>query len=350
MLHAISHIWPYLPRAISAIVGFSFLYMALFMYQDQAGKIQNRLVNLWVRVSAKHEAFLGRQAVIIKTSSDIAELGLNWLLGDKLISLQFVVISFCMSIASLGWLFSSYLMYGSTDSDADADTYALVAIMVWSSLQLIYGLFAARFLFKKGRPIIATALFVVFFGISSAVLVRGWILNLGFDAWDFTLFSVGASIIGLVCDFVLLAGTRLILRLVSRTTANRVLLLGLSFSIVWLYILLDSTLVLVFNIHGSRDPLSRALHALSGADDFSFIVALGTFTNLFNVLAASSLMLVILVVLFHRIFWPSAARVIYALYEWKIFANRTLQITAAVAFLSFAFSWVGTVTNMFTHK
>ncbi|MGA2814634.1 MAG: hypothetical protein ABSG16_24855 [Candidatus Acidiferrum sp.] len=79
MFDALSHAVPYLPRIISPIIGFSFLYMTFFMYQGQVGKIQNRLVDLWVRAGSTHETFLSNQAGIIKSSADIAEMSLPWL-------------------------------------------------------------------------------------------------------------------------------------------------------------------------------------------------------------------------------------------------------------------------------
>ena len=56
------HALQLLTRVASGLAGVMFLYMALFVYTDEAGKLQNWLVDLWVRVTARHEAYLGRGA------------------------------------------------------------------------------------------------------------------------------------------------------------------------------------------------------------------------------------------------------------------------------------------------
>jgi hypothetical protein len=297
---------PHLPRIISGLAGFSFLYMALFMYEDQAGRIQNRLVDLWVRVSAGHERFLGKKAAIIKTSSDIAELGFKWLFGEKLLSVQFVVVSFCMSVASLGTMVvCDDLASGSGGSpDYLITGVTQTALLSWSALHFLYGLFAARLLFRKDRVLLATLLFVVLFVVSSggvcwaAAQHADW--NASAEVERFVAITLSALIFGLVCDIVLLTSSRFLFRLVSKTTANIVLLLGLSFSAVWLCILLDCWRVFVFDVSASRDPLAQALSVLSAYAEFSdiakissTILYLGACSNLFNALAAGSLLIVV---------------------------------------------------------
>jgi hypothetical protein len=345
MFHVLSHALPNVPRIISAIIGFSFLYMALFMYQDQAGRIQNRLVNLWVRVNARHEEFLSKQSTLIKSSADIAEMGMRWLLGEKLISLQFIVISSCMSIASMG------LIIGMAFYRLMNIAPLLYVATVSGVLHFFYGVFAARFLFRKGRPILASALLLALFSLSSAAIV--WSIKDGntlqLDVWlSFVFFAalLGVAAIGSVCDLILLLGSRVLFRLMSRTSASAVLFLGLCFSLIWLYVVLDGVLVVVFDTARLGDPFSRLFDVIDKEDSSGIaypLLGFGLTTNLFNILAASSVVLILLVVLFHRIFWPSAGRVVYALYEWKIFADRKLQLAGAITFLSFAFPWVGRI-------
>jgi uncharacterized membrane protein (Fun14 family) len=77
MFHIATYALQHLPRVVSALIGLTFLYMALFMYHDEAGILQNRSVNLWVRVNEKHEAFLSKQALVMKVSAaDLAPE--NW--------------------------------------------------------------------------------------------------------------------------------------------------------------------------------------------------------------------------------------------------------------------------------
>jgi hypothetical protein len=113
------------------------------MYQEKSGNIQNRLVNLWVQVSTKHEGFIGsKQAALVKSSADIVEMGLKWLLGDKLISIQFVVVSLCMSIASLCVVFGFSDLYR---HKANQEGGTILIALIFGGLYSLYGLFAARF-------------------------------------------------------------------------------------------------------------------------------------------------------------------------------------------------------------
>jgi hypothetical protein len=59
---------------------------------------------------------------------------------------------------------------------------------------------------------------------------------------------------------------------------------------------------------------------------------------------------VLSVVLFHRVFWPTLGRLIYAAYEWRVFADRKLQLTSAVVFLSYGFGITASIKDMILHK
>ncbi len=88
-------------RVLSGLIGFGFLYMAVFMYADERCKQQNRLVDLWVSVKAKEESALSTYSALIKSSSELALLGLRRLFGEKMISSWTVAVSISLSMASV---------------------------------------------------------------------------------------------------------------------------------------------------------------------------------------------------------------------------------------------------------
>jgi hypothetical protein len=222
-------------RSISALIGLTFLYMALFMYKDEGGELQNRLVNLWVRVNERHEAFLGRQAAVMKASAGIAERALDWLLGRKLISLQVVVVSFCMSIASLGLM--PILDLSGGYPNRDMTPYTVVVIV--GVANFLMAIFVSRVLFKKERWFIPVVFVLIietlcwtligFFRNSRMGLASS--LPILFDA---AMFVLAATVFGLGCDIVLLAVNRRVIKSMARADKMSRLLWGLRFNVFWL--------------------------------------------------------------------------------------------------------------------
>jgi hypothetical protein len=346
------HAASYLIRGASVLAGSMFLYMAMFMYQDEAGELHNRLVNLWVRANVRQQKSFSKRTAIVKAAADVVDSGLKWLFGGNLISARVVAVSYCISIASLGILFS---IFWELQGDAVSAGYFLVL----GGLHAVFGLFAARMLFNRGRSVMASGLLALLSPLCVLTIVyldfstagSGGDLSSSIGVLELAL---GGSALGITCDLLLLVANRRMLKTLVRSSADSVLILGMVFNAVWFFIVAETSRFLLFlsSPDPATDPILRFLYAIisapsgSGvADTLCHVAVFGMSTNLFNLIASCSVLLVLMVVFFHRIFWPSISRVIYALYQWHVFTNRTFQLSVGVALLSFAFPWVDEIVQ-----
>ena len=335
-------------HCIFAIVGMIFLYMAAFMYEDERGNQQNRLVNLWVKVKEREETSLSRQLALVRYSAQIAGLGLNRILGERLFSLWTFTVSFSLSIAS-GCLFFGYMI-----SRVNVRLTPLAAGGVF----LFYGLVVAPNLFKKRRGWLAICLLSSLFGIillfMTIVPFSGhqsslqWVIENGLF---YSAFLTLPILFGVVCDVVLLAVNRLLAARMSSTTKATTLLWGALYNLLWSVFLAD-TLRFIFLSGEDRDPLLSFVNSFVssfGNDKYTaeLAVVLAISTNLFTLLASSLFFIVTGVAFGHRVRWPVAGRLLNALYEWKIFANKTVQLSIGLGCLVFAIPQAGTILKAF---
>ncbi|MFP5204501.1 MAG: hypothetical protein ACLGP3_11255 [Acidobacteriota bacterium] len=332
-------------HCFSGAASFGFFYLALFTYPDESDRLVNRLEDLWVRIAGESQGLLVAQANLVKISSSFITQGLSWVLGARLISVQAIAVSFSLSYSSLLILTCGQNGYSSVQT----------AAMLMGSVGLFaYGAFAVRKLCLRKMPSLALGIpLVLYLLISSYGFFQGRLDDQVFSysnlmEWAVELgFSLAALGFGVLCDLLLLVANRMILRSMSVTRKLSVLLWGFIYNLVWVGFLVASIWDalnggrMVERIADYLVPGSSNSLILQSSDVLSWIVAAlvqAAFeSNLFTLAVSTGLFLLVLVALGHRIFWPSAERLIYALYQWKVFKDRKLQIALGFALLLFAF-------------
>ena len=298
----------------------------------------------------------------MKESAGTAVERMKWLLGDKLISMQVVVVSLSLSIASIGIFFGMFTFRNPPFRRSGT------ILVISGGLHLLYGLLAARVFFRKGRRFIPLVLMLILTSLCTLFYVADFfaasLLSFlrepdGRAILILTLvWGLGAAAFGFVCDFLLLAVNRLLIDAMARTNRKTRLVLGLAFNLLWFFVLIESLRFMLYaNPTNKHDPFLALLSHLLGPvleRKLGFVVhgaiLIGLWSNVFNLIASCSVLLVFLAALFHRLFWPLAGRAIFALYEWRVFTNRTFQLAASVAFLSYAFPWLDPALKMFKLK
>jgi len=361
MAHVLVHTLYLISRAVSFLVALVFSYMALFMYEGQGGKLQNRLVDMWVGAGLAYQGVLNKQLRFIQKSAAITDSALSWLFGTKPVSVQVVVISFCLSIASLGLLPRLIsLFYPPANAEQQYENDLLLNI---GTVYLIYSLFASGVLFKKRRWFLSViALLLLAIVTTSSALYIG-VMNFGFEfpasMWlpfglKVLLVGSGSGVVGLICNFVFLSCSRLFTRFMADAAPPKVLIIGLASSLLWLILLVEGSRYIGFSATDPaaiRDPVLKFLVWVLGPQDQSdalrLIFYFGINTNLFNFVAAFGVILVMFGVVMHRVFWPVAREIIYALYKWRILSDKKVQLAAAIAFMTYAFPWFGTFLKAF---
>jgi hypothetical protein len=340
-----------LARIISGILGLLFGYMGLFMFRDERGELQNRLADFWVRVNTEYEGRMNREASVIRGAAEAAETGMRWLFGEKLISLRLIIFSASASMASVGFTLVA-------DAYANARYFAWLCL-VGGAASLICGWYCARILVPRGRVYRALCYFALEVLMWLFILSFIWILSIddyrrllldkmiGYDLILISLTILG----GLGCDLVLLVTTRRLIKLTAHARTGILMFLGISFSALWGFLQIEAiraTMISTEQESALHDVFVKAISRLLDQDSLLVpVILFGIKGMLFNLLAATSIFIVLAVVLSHRIIWPILSRLINALYEWEVCTNKVLQLGASIAFLTFAFPWVGLVLKLF---
>jgi len=156
-------------------------------------------------------------------------------------------------------------------------------------------------------------------------------------------FAIGVialfiPLFGVACDLVLLIVNRWLIRAMAETDRIRVLVLGFLLNLILVACLADLSLfaIGVTLHHATRDPMGLLSSFAIFQGDSGKFLARAFLTNMFTLIASSSVLIVMAVACCHRVLWPFAERSVNALYEWNIFTNKPLQVAIAVALLRFA--------------
>jgi hypothetical protein len=88
-------------RVFSFLLGGVFIYFSLFLYEDESGKLQNRLENWWVRGHDAEHLYVSRHLRFLRRLAATGNKILVTIFGDRILSLRAVVVSVCFALCSL---------------------------------------------------------------------------------------------------------------------------------------------------------------------------------------------------------------------------------------------------------
>jgi len=89
-------------RLLGGTAGALLLYGALFLYEDEHGKVQNTLEEWWIRLREKQTELLARHTVFMREVARLEKRVFDRLFGERLISLRAIGVSQSYSLASTG--------------------------------------------------------------------------------------------------------------------------------------------------------------------------------------------------------------------------------------------------------
>lgn len=87
-------------RIVAGIAGALLLYIAFFLYADEEARLQNRLEQIWKWIDALQKAAMSREVAFLQGTAGATRMGLDRLLGHKLLSVRSVAISLALSFGS----------------------------------------------------------------------------------------------------------------------------------------------------------------------------------------------------------------------------------------------------------
>ncbi len=301
-------------RAAAFAVGALAFYCAFFMYEDERGRLVNRVEQLWMAINDNKKrtgrttpAVLNKVAVIVKRV-------LDRLLGRKLFSLQLIGVSLCYALSALflgaaalfEWLHFRLVHIGSIPPNLPPNVLQLLSLAAkgLGVVGAVFMIFAVLPAIKRSGTTIVLSLVPPLLVLAGSVKLV--ILGRSTPAAGLII----GLMLSLASDVVLLALVRATIRRLATESRLSVLMLSIIGQVAALGILI----VLPFEASGFLLVRYGSSSALQG------FATLAIF-NLFTAIASSMFLLVLIFVLAHRALWPLMDRVVYPVAARRMLAD-----------------------------
>lgn len=311
-------------RKLALLVGVLLIFLAVFLYEDEEGRIQYRLERwdklLLARGAVAHSAVTAFMGGIAELTSRFFDR----LFGKGLLSLRVIGVSLCYSIASIFLLAVVAGPFVHLVNKSAVVQYAPLTALFW--LLFFVGLGSVpAFLNSEEKESLWLWRLCVFLTVGLPL----------FQALEFGRTKYGAPqafraflVLGLLLalsfgfDLVFLALIRWMMRCAS-DAKNPFKTIG----IVSLNFLLMLFLLLAFPLVGI------ALARVHGDPVVVGVFILGFMLNSIDIAAASLFFVLLLVILVHRLTWPLIQRPIHACARYKVITNKKLLWTVGCALI-----------------
>jgi hypothetical protein len=304
-METFTHIAVSLTRFFIASFGFLLVYIALFLHEDEEGRLQNRMEELWVKMDDLRVKAISKEARFLKEVIRLVNLGLDSLLGRRLFSWRVVLVTICYSVASffitIGFIFNLR--------------------KEWQAYLVIFGTGAAFWILGTLSITATRPPYIQLWMIGVNVLIVAELVWL-FKSADLRQF-LGQTIvllIALLCDIIFIAVNRAIIQF-SSTLSN--------FTQLVIMLLINILLGAIY-ICPIWVPILFSYRPFGA---IGFYVAT---TNLFTTLSAFSIVIMLAIALAHRLAWPLVERPIYAIVRHEAVRKPVRLLSLAFLVLTWA--------------
>jgi hypothetical protein len=279
------------------------MYSAVFLYEDREGKIQNIMAQWWVSVDDARIVAHSRAAAFLQGVARLTVGVFDRAFGNRLLSLRFAGVSFCLSVASFflvalfGAIRSHQSVRGPLFGAACAVAFALLpALDPGRWVVRLWGLCLLVFIISP-----ATSAFLLF-----AYLTRG----AGFVCRlvGYSGLALGVSF---VCDVSYVALTRWMLKRVSATGRMREAALMVAVNLLILFLLF-------------LGPIKLGVKVFQYWQGAGAIIVVSLLLNAIDLFAGSAALLLGVSLLIHRLFWPILEKPLYAIQRYQVIRNKKL--------------------------
>ena len=297
--------------AVIRALGVLFVCAALFLHENEEGQIQNKLEEWWIRLSDREKESRSWAVAFMQDVAQSTGRGFDRLLGKRLLSLRFVFISISFSLASI-FLFVFILWPLAHNPPANATRWEAFVFFVF------FAWFASVPALTDSKTLSGKVSMALWWAMIVFVLLR--ISNFLFRA--FSVFGLGRTAGGigymtllfaysLLCDLSYIVLTRWVLRRISKIDRMHEIVLEIIVSLVIL-----ATLIWAPIFFGAR--IGRYFPMAGGVLLFSFVL------NSIDVVVGLAALMLALLLLLHRLVWPTIGRPIYAMQRFRLIKNKKL--------------------------
>lgn len=315
-------------RALAGLIGCLCFYVALFMYEDEAGNWQNRLDNLWVSIYDRVKITSSLTIALFNTISQKLMHVFSWIFGSRLLSARSVSASINLSIACgiLSPIVLAIILLSLTGAPGRASLY---------NKQIFeYAFFGLFCILMATLPSLIKTRMALMFSYSSLFPITCWMvyqarlqedygtgrMSAYLDSISVILLSLAVS---LASDFVVLVAIRKTFSVVSSTISKSKITKTVAMFAL-LAVTVEVAPALLF-----LAPHYAEGYAAAHANLTLIVVTLGLCTFLGNVITLIYCLIPVITlfaVLCHSAFWPLTSRVVYPLCRYRIFGNRKVLL------------------------
>ncbi len=292
-------------KILCGVAGATLEYIAWLLYEDEQGRIQNKLERWWVRLSDQQSIALSLHAAFLRQIARLCTGALDRLFGNRLFSARAFSVTTCYSLAGASSI-AAYVAWGFGDQPST----------------MIMAFICLGFILLGTAPALAREPRLVRFWVVAQILVVALItLEAIVDSWEDhdVLLLVGIVTSFALCIFFLALSRRLLLWCTSIERP-----LGIA-KVIGGNLLLAATLLvpsLLFSESSTAGDFSPTIF-------FQGVAVVGVvFSLLFVVLGASMLA--------HRLIWPTVNRPLYAIAQAGVVRRRKLFGIVGLALLTYA--------------
>lgn len=313
----ITHLSLLLSRIVIATFACFLLYVALFTYEDEQGRLQNRLDELWIRVDEMRRAATAGHTAFLKSAISLVNAGLDSLYGPKLLSPRSLAVTLSYSIGSLHLLVSYYAYSSPNFGDV---MFFGIAILLGTSVLFVK---QARMVSTWSWTIILLDIPLLAFGPVLGA-PRPFTLSSLREEWTASgeafLFSTSLAG-GVICDVLFIMINRSLLKSAGRVKSG-----------------VSATLIVVCNVAlGILYMLPYFLSQSNVIGEGWDLIAAISATNMITALVASAIVVVMIAALAHPLFWGLINRPIYAMAQRGVVRRPALLLSVAIMMLTWAF-------------
>jgi hypothetical protein len=296
-------------KIVVGAIGVLAIYVGCFLYEDEEGKLQNRVEELSQSLKARRDA--GESLPLVSTVAGFINHILDRILGKRLFSLRMAGISTCFSLSTLfgfmALLFHLFDEFAPEGAGVVAEVSALVCLV-------------AAMLGSKYPSRWTTALCLL---PPIITLIHTPDTNLLFTQ---PFLSIILLLVSLLSDIFLVLAIRVTLRTLLRRPTLKLFVTALIGQLAIILLLLLVPLIAANTLQDNGWITSSGGLLGYGAAIFGMNISSG--------IVSLAFICVLLFFLLHKIFWPIASRIIYPIARFKILQNRKFMVGAGATCLA----------------
>jgi hypothetical protein len=279
------------------LLGLVIICAYLFLYEDEEGKVQNKIEEWWIKLSDKQTASRSKVAAFMQEVARLTGSGFDRLFGRSLFPLRIIPISIYLSLASL-FLLILLTVPGAKYSAGTSRQAAFGLLFYFLALALLPAFFQNKWVLGVWWMVIPAALLSISGFLVFAFKTRGA---------RATFYGIGLVVLifisSLLFDLTYIVMTRRILRRISRIDHIPEILLMVFVNLIALVIPVLA-------------PIHVGIWLAKYAPQAGAMVAISFMFNSIDFLAGFAALLLALILLLHRLFWPAVQRPLYAIYRY----------------------------------